>query len=176
MLDGVRIEAVVTDLDGTVVRSDFSISPATLEAVDLLRSSGIAFVVATARTPQGLEHFQVLAERTDMGVCCSGAIGWSSREKTRTWMDVMGPAVIRRVVDIAIAEGAGVASFDGTLWRMSEEYLRLESRAASWADARRRPQRSRSRRRPAAPWLCDMPMAISVASRHSSQRKRTPPH
>ena len=125
MLDSVRIEAVVTDLDGTVVRSDFSISPATLEAVDLLRSSGIAFVVATARTPQGLEHFQVLAERTDMGVCCSGAIGWSSRDKTRTWMDVMGPAVIRRIVDIAIAEGAGVASFDGTLWRMSEEYLRL---------------------------------------------------
>jgi len=33
MLIGVRIEAVVTDLDGTVVRSDFSISPATLEAV-----------------------------------------------------------------------------------------------------------------------------------------------
>ena len=125
MLIGVRIEAVVTDLDGTVVRSDFSISPATLEAVDLLRSSGIAFVVATARTPQGLEHFQVLAERADMGVCCSGAIGWSSRDKTRTWMDVMSPAVIRRVVDIAVAEGAGVASFDGTLWRMSEEYLRL---------------------------------------------------
>ena len=61
MLLVVRIEAVVTDLDGTVVRSDFSISPATLEALDLIRSAGIAFVIATARTPQGLEHFQVLA-------------------------------------------------------------------------------------------------------------------
>jgi Cof subfamily protein (haloacid dehalogenase superfamily) len=125
MLVSVRIQAVVTDLDGTVVRSDFSISPATLEALDLVRSSGIAFVIATARTPQGLEHFQVLAERADLAVCCSGAIGWSSREKTRTWMELMAPVVIRRVVDIAIAEGAGVASFDGTVWRMSEEYLRL---------------------------------------------------
>ena len=62
MLGDVRIEAVVTDLDGTVVRSDFSISPATLEALDLVRSAGIAFVIATARTPQGLEHFQELAQ------------------------------------------------------------------------------------------------------------------
>jgi Cof subfamily protein (haloacid dehalogenase superfamily) len=125
MLRVVRIEAVVTDLDGTVVRSDFSISPATLGALELIRSAGIAFVIATARTPQGLEHFQVLAERTDMAVCCSGAIGWSSHAKTLTWMEVMQPLVIRRVVDIAVSEGAGVASFDGTLWRMTAEYLRL---------------------------------------------------
>lgn len=125
MLIGVRIEAVVTDLDGTIVRSDFSISPATLEALDLVKSSGIAFVIATARTPQGLEHFQALATRTALAVCCSGAIGWSSREQTRTWMEVMTPVTISRVVAIAVSEGAGVASFDGRLWRMTEEYQRL---------------------------------------------------
>jgi hydroxymethylpyrimidine pyrophosphatase-like HAD family hydrolase len=125
MLRMVRIEAVVTDLDGTVVRSDFSISAATLDAIDLVRSAGIAFVVATARTPQGLEHFQELARRTAMAVCCSGAIGWSSDRKALTWMELMTPLVIRRVVDIAVTAGAGVASFDGTLWRMNDEYLRL---------------------------------------------------
>ena len=116
---------MVTDLDGTVVRSDFSISPATLDALDLVRASGIAFVIATARTPQGLEHFQALAERTAIAVCCSGAIGWRSREKTRTWMEELTPVAIRRVVEIAVGEGAGVASFDGVLWRMTEEYFRL---------------------------------------------------
>jgi len=125
MLLAVRIEAVVTDLDGTVVRPDFSISSATLDALDLIRSAGIAFVIATARTPQGLEHFQELAQRTAMTVCCSGAIGWSSSQKAITWMDVMAPSVIRRVVDIAVTAGAGVASFDGTSWRMTEEYFRL---------------------------------------------------
>jgi hypothetical protein len=125
MLLAVRIEAVVTDLDGTVVRSDFSISAATLDALDLVRSAGIAFVVATARTPQGLEHFQELARRTDISVCCSGAIGWSSTRKAITWMEVMAPLVIRRVVDIAVTAGAGVASFDGTSWRMTDEYFRL---------------------------------------------------
>lgn len=125
MLLAVRIEAVVTDLDGTVVRSDFSISSATLEALDLIRSAGIAFVIATARTPQGLEHFQELAQRTAMAVCCSGAIGWSSNQKAVAWMEVMAPLVIRRVVDIAVTAGAGVASFDGTSWRMTDEYFRL---------------------------------------------------
>jgi Cof subfamily protein (haloacid dehalogenase superfamily) len=125
MLRDVRIQAVVTDLDGTVVRSDFSISAATLEALDLVRSSGIAFVIATARTPQGLEHFQALAQRTTMSVCCSGAIGWSSHDKARTWMDEMTAIEIRRVVEIARDAGAGVASYDGDLWRMTEEYYHL---------------------------------------------------
>jgi Cof subfamily protein (haloacid dehalogenase superfamily) len=125
MLVLVKIEAVVTDLDGTVVRSDFSISAATLEALDLVRSAGIAFVIATARTPQGLEHFRALAERTAMAVCCSGAIGWRSRDQARTWMDTMPQGTIRRVAEIAVSNAAGVASFDGVLWRMTEEYFRL---------------------------------------------------
>ena len=125
MLVDVRIEAVVTDLDGTVVRSDFSISPATLEALDLVRSAGIAFVIATARTPQGLEHFQELARRTAISVCCSGAIGWRSHERTEAWQEDLPPSAVRRVVEIAVGEDAGVASFDGSLWRMTEEYWRL---------------------------------------------------
>jgi hydroxymethylpyrimidine pyrophosphatase-like HAD family hydrolase len=125
MLPVVRIQAVVTDLDGTVVRSDFSISAATLAALDEVRGAGIAFVIATARTPQGLEHFQALAQRTTLSVCCSGAIGWSSRDKTRRWMDEMGAPEIRRVVELAVDAGAGVASFDGSLWRMTDEYYRL---------------------------------------------------
>jgi Cof subfamily protein (haloacid dehalogenase superfamily) len=125
MLPVVRIQAVVTDLDGTVVRSDFSITAATLAALDEVRAAGIAFVIATARTPQGLEHFQALAQRTTLSVCCSGAIGWSSRDTTRTWMDEMGASEIRRVVELAVDAGAGVASFDGSLWRMTDEYYRL---------------------------------------------------
>jgi Cof subfamily protein (haloacid dehalogenase superfamily) len=121
----VRIQAVIADLDGTVVRSDFSISPATLEALNILKAAGIPFVIATARTPPGLERFEALAHATDVAVCCSGAIGWSSRRKALTWMQMMPLTAVRRVVEIAERNGAGVASFDGTLWRMTEEYRRL---------------------------------------------------
>ena len=119
------VRAVVADLDGTIVRSDFSISPATLEALDSLQSAGIPFVVATARTPQGLDYLRVPTHRTAIAVCCSGSIGWSPAQRETTWMDMMVPASIARVVEIAEAEGAGVASFDGSLWRMTPEYKRL---------------------------------------------------
>ena len=124
-LAAMLVRAVVADLDGTIVRSDFSISPATLEALDTLQAAGIRFVVATARTPQGLEYLRVPGHRTDIAVCCSGSIGWSPAQRVTTWMDMMVPSSIARVVDIAEAEGAGVASFDGSLWRMTPEYARL---------------------------------------------------
>jgi len=121
----VLIEAVVTDLDGTLVRSDFSISPATLEALDRIHASGIRFVVATARTPQGLEYLGVPVDRVDIAVCCSGSIGWSPQRRVLIWQEMLVPSAVERVVEIAEAQRAGVASFDGSLWRMTREYARL---------------------------------------------------
>jgi hydroxymethylpyrimidine pyrophosphatase-like HAD family hydrolase len=121
----VLIEAVVTDLDGTLVRSDFSMSPATLEALDRIQAEGIRFVIATARTPQGLAYLGVPAHRVDIAVCCSGSIGWSPQRSEGLWREMLEPAAVASVVEIAQAESAGVASFDGALWRMTSEYARL---------------------------------------------------
>jgi hydroxymethylpyrimidine pyrophosphatase-like HAD family hydrolase len=121
----VLINAVVADLDGTLVRSDFTISEATLAALDTIHDAGIRFVVATARTPQGLEYLRVPAHRVDIAVCCSGSIGWAPEQRQRLWLELLEPAEVRRVVDIALACGAGAASFDGDTWRMTAEYLRL---------------------------------------------------
>jgi hydroxymethylpyrimidine pyrophosphatase-like HAD family hydrolase len=121
----VRVAAVVADLDGTIVRADFSISPATLEALETIRAAGLRFVVATARTPQGLTYLGVPADRTDIAVCCSGSIGWSAEQQSMLWMEMLVPRTVRRVVEIAEAEGAGAASFDGVYWRMTAEYARL---------------------------------------------------
>ncbi len=120
-----RVSAVVADLDGTIVRSDFSISPATLEALATIQAAGVRFVVATARTPQGLAYLGVPADRTDIAVCCSGSIGWSTQHQRAIWMEMLLPQTVRRVVEIAESEGAGVASFDGVFWRMTAEYARL---------------------------------------------------
>jgi hydroxymethylpyrimidine pyrophosphatase-like HAD family hydrolase len=125
MVARVRIEAVVADLDGTLVRANFSMSPATLTALDQIHSAGIRFLIATARTPQGLDYLGVPANRVDVAVCCSGSLGWSPQTRTRLWREMLLPSAVARVVEIAEAEGAGVASFDGALWRMTPEYARL---------------------------------------------------
>lgn len=51
------IRAVLSDIDGTLVRSDKSLSPAVIEAVAALREAGIAFSIASARPPRALAGF-----------------------------------------------------------------------------------------------------------------------
>ena len=48
------IRAVVLDVDGTVLRSDHTISPATREAVADLIGLGVPVILASSRNPRGL--------------------------------------------------------------------------------------------------------------------------
>jgi hydroxymethylpyrimidine pyrophosphatase-like HAD family hydrolase len=120
-----RVRAVVADLDGTLVRRDFSVSTSTIRAMDLLDAAGIPMVVATARTPPGAAYLRVLAERMNIVVCCSGAIGWCQSENSKLWQETFDPVTTSKVVELAIGSGAGVAGFDGEIWRMTREYDRL---------------------------------------------------
>jgi hydroxymethylpyrimidine pyrophosphatase-like HAD family hydrolase len=120
-----RVRAVVADLDGTLVRRDFTVSTSTMRALDLLAAAGIPVVVATARTPPGVEYLRVVAERLSIVVCCSGAIGWCRSDDSKLWLEMFDPVTSSRVVELAVRSGAGVAGFDGEIWRMTREYDRL---------------------------------------------------
>lgn len=49
-----KIKLVALDVDGTLVRSDLSISPAVIRAVESLRDAGVAVAIVTGRTMQEL--------------------------------------------------------------------------------------------------------------------------
>lgn len=49
------IAAVVSDVDGTLVRSDKSLTERTIASVMKLRDAGIAFAVVSSRPPRGLK-------------------------------------------------------------------------------------------------------------------------
>lgn len=69
-----KVKLVASDLDGTLLRSDGSISPRTLAALVRLDSLGVPFVAVTARP---LRMVQRLAERhglTGLAVCSNGAL------------------------------------------------------------------------------------------------------
>ena len=162
MLLVVRVEAVVTDLDGTVVRSDFSVSPATL----------------TPWISSGTQGSRSSSPRHEPRRGWSTLMCWHLEPPGRLLLGrdrvvfpragtrlggLDGPASIGRVVEIAVNEGAGVASFDGSLWRMTDEYFRLSPtqphgpprvvvESAELAETR------------AAPWPCDTRTATSIAS------------
>ena len=52
----IEIRMVVSDVDGTLVRNDKSLTGATIAAVQRLRDAGIAFSIISARPSRGLSH------------------------------------------------------------------------------------------------------------------------
>lgn len=62
-----QILLIASDLDGTLLRNDKTLSPFTRKVLARCREKGILFVAATARPPRALEGW------ID-GLCCDGAI------------------------------------------------------------------------------------------------------
>lgn len=52
------IKLVVSDVDGTIVRTDKSLAPSTIEAAKRLRAAGIPLSIVSARPPRGLAYIQ----------------------------------------------------------------------------------------------------------------------
>lgn len=118
-----RVEAVVADLDGTLVGEDYSVSPATVESLRTLRAANVPLVIATGRVPQGLRELGPVARYARIMVCCSGSIGRTVRREL--WQYRLLSHAAAQVVDTAVSYGAGVAGFDGTSWQQTEQYERL---------------------------------------------------
>lgn len=67
-----QFRAIATDLDGTLLRSDGSVSPRTRAAVDAAEDAGLLFVIATGRPPRWIPPvIEQLGER-GLVVCANG--------------------------------------------------------------------------------------------------------
>lgn len=64
---------VATDLDGTLLRSDGTVSSRTIDTVRRLQAAGIVFVVATARPPRWLHGLGSIIGDHGLAVCANGA-------------------------------------------------------------------------------------------------------
>jgi Cof subfamily protein (haloacid dehalogenase superfamily) len=124
------VSAVVTDLDGTIVRADGSISPATRHAAAKLRAAGIPLVVATARTPAGLTVLDGMLEDVALAVCCNGGIGYQPATRSSTWRHALAADTITRIVEILIGQlpAIGIGSYTGLRWLLTPGYLPARGR------------------------------------------------
>ncbi|MBV8912850.1 MAG: HAD family phosphatase [Acetobacteraceae bacterium] len=52
------IRLVVSDVDGTIVRTDKSLAPSTIEAVRLLQAGGVPVAIVSSRPPRGMRWIQ----------------------------------------------------------------------------------------------------------------------
>ena len=65
---------IAVDLDGTLLRSDKTVSERTAEALLLARSRGFTVVPVTARPPRFLRQLGLDREIFDVAICCNGAL------------------------------------------------------------------------------------------------------
>jgi hydroxymethylpyrimidine pyrophosphatase-like HAD family hydrolase len=72
--DLAHIRLVATDLDGTLLRSDGTISCRTAEALDGLEAAGIALVLITARPPRWMGPIAAMTGHHGLAVCANGAV------------------------------------------------------------------------------------------------------
>jgi hypothetical protein len=104
-----RYRLVATDLDGTLLRSDGSISERTQRAVTALRAAGLTHVLASGRPPRSL---RLVAERlgaSGLAICCNGAIVYDLATDAIVHHAPMPAAAAGALVEALTAAAPGVS-------------------------------------------------------------------
>lgn len=65
---------IASDLDGTLLKNDLSVSPRTRRALDAVRARGIPVVPITARQPVGVRRIATAAGFDGWALCSNGAL------------------------------------------------------------------------------------------------------
>jgi hydroxymethylpyrimidine pyrophosphatase-like HAD family hydrolase len=103
-----NVRLVATDLDGTLLRSDGTISPRTRSALAALEKAGVALVVVTARPPRWMAPIGEITGHTGLAICANGAVTYDLRaerivDRCLLPLDVAAEAVGRLLA--AVPEG-----------------------------------------------------------------------
>src|ERR1035437_9302555 len=91
---------VITDLDGTLLRKDGTISDSTVAAATELKRIGVPLIAATARTPFGVSSVEFLAPLIDIAVCCTGALGWLPSSQSVLWTRFFATGTVLRIAEV----------------------------------------------------------------------------
>lgn len=109
------IRLVVSDIDGTLVRNDKSLSDRTLQAVARARAAGIAFTLVSARPPSGLGE---LVERLGIDSAVGAFNGGTLFEPGGRIVEAhrLSEADARRAVELLDEAGLPIWVFADGLW------------------------------------------------------------
>jgi Cof subfamily protein (haloacid dehalogenase superfamily) len=113
------ISAVVSDVDGTLVTDDKSLTRRTQAAVARLRAEGIGFTIISSRPPRGLRMLIDPLEIT------SPVAGFNGGMVTTPGLSIISqhllpPAIARQAVDIIEGHGAQAWIFRGQDWLLRD--------------------------------------------------------
>src|SRR5215471_14672240 len=112
----IPIKLLISDVDGTLVTSDKTLTARACEAVERLRSAGIQFTITSSRPPRGMA---MLIEALKLKVPIAAFNGGVFVESDLTTMIEQLPipvGVATEVVDYLLREGLDAWVYSGGSW------------------------------------------------------------
>lgn len=94
------IRLVATDLDGTIVRSDGTISARTAKALARVEEAGAAVVLVTGRPPRWIAPVTEATGHRGTVICSNGALVYDPHDERVVESFLIPPATLAQVVDI----------------------------------------------------------------------------
>ncbi len=115
---------IATDLDGTLLRPDGSVSERTRRVLTALAGVGIELVLVTARPPRWVHAFADVVGAHGIVICCNGAFFYDVPRRTVLRAHGMPPSLVRAIAgDLRAAlPGVGFAAELPEGMRMEREY------------------------------------------------------
>ncbi|MFD9941092.1 HAD family hydrolase [Nonomuraea sp. NPDC059023] len=99
MIDASRLRVVATDLDRTLLRSDGSLSPATVGTLRAVAAAGLDIVYVTARHLSALRRVSDEVGLVSAGICCGGAITYALPSCEISGQQVLDAETIHTIAD-----------------------------------------------------------------------------
>ena len=95
-----RPSLIASDLDGTLVRTDGTVSARTVAAVRAVQDAGMRFVVATARPPRWMHDVRAVVGDHGLAICSNGAFSYDVLAETALRERTIARDVVLEVVDL----------------------------------------------------------------------------
>ncbi|WP_330242189.1 Cof-type HAD-IIB family hydrolase [Streptomyces sp. NBC_00525] len=99
---------IASDLDGTLLRRDGSLSPRTLRALRTAEEAGTEIVIVTARPPRFVDRLADATGLTGTAVCSNGALVYDLAGRTVVASSALPLAVARQVATALAAAVPGI--------------------------------------------------------------------
>jgi hypothetical protein len=100
---------VATDLDGTVVRSDGTISPRTRDALGTAEAAGAVIVLVTGRPPRWLGGIADQTGHRGLAICANGALLYDLHAEAVVGVHPLPVETLRHLVDVLRDALPGIA-------------------------------------------------------------------
>ena len=89
---------IATDLDGTIVRSDGTISARTVEALARVEQAGAMLVMVTGRPPRWMADIAAAVDHHGVAICANGAVVYDLHTETVLETREIPPDVIAEAI------------------------------------------------------------------------------